>query len=673
MFVEVSTAAEGNLAAVATTLAYPLLDLFLLCSVILALASRRWPMGGALIPLALGFALLVAVDSVYAVQVAQGSYVGSVMDTAWPASALLVAAGSWMGLRPASRELPHTSLISGLTMAAIGVAIGVLVWDHFTRLDGTSVILASITLLAGLGQLVLLRREHSRTLATDGLRAASASASPDCIVSIDAGGTILEWNEAASRTFGYSREEALGRELATLVIPPESRDQHRSGMARLGRGGHSHLLDTRVELTAMRANGERFPIELAVSRVQLDPPVYTGYLRDISERRRNEQGNERLAAIVRSSEDAIISKDLSGVVTGWNAGAEKLFGYSAAETVGKPLNGLIVPSGLEQELAKVTDAVLAGETGALETRRRCKDGELVDVSLRAFQICDLAGEIVGISTIAQDITDRRRREQQVRGDREARLWRQRIEHALEADRLVFMGQPIVDLATGALHHRELLVRMELEGELITPDRFLPHAESCELITRIDHWAVETGIRYAELSPVAINLSAKSLGNRELSETICEAFDRSSASPSDVTFEITETAAAENLDGAAELARVLRDLGCDVAVDDFGTGYASFTYLRHLPVTELKIDIEFVREVAKNVADQRIVSSMVAVAERFEMRTVAEGVEDEPTLEKLRDLGVDLAQGYHFARPARMAPLPRTHYEKGAPIRAALTH
>ena len=166
---------EGGTAAVATTFAYPLLDLVLLCSVVLALTSHRWDTAGALIPLALGFMLLVVTDSIYAVQVANGTYVGSVLDIAWPASALLIAAASWMRLRPASKELPSTALISGLTMAAIVAAIGVLVWDHFARLDDLTVILASITLFAGLGQLILLRRENSKALAANRLRAASAA------------------------------------------------------------------------------------------------------------------------------------------------------------------------------------------------------------------------------------------------------------------------------------------------------------------------------------------------------------------------------------------------------------------------------------------------------------------------------------------------------------------
>jgi PAS domain S-box-containing protein len=563
-----------------------------------------------------------------------------------------------MRLRSASKVLRGTRLISALAMVAIGAAIGLLLSDHFVAFDDLSVVLASITLAVGFGQMVLLSRARTRTLSADALRAESALVSPDCIISIDGTGTVIEWNEAASRTFGYPRDVAIGRELAELVIPPESRDRHRRGLARLSEGGHSALLDNRVELTAMRAGGERFPAELAVTPVQKHPAVYTGFLRDISDRRRNEHENERLAEIVRSSEDAIISRDLKGIVTAWNTGAEELYGFAAAEAVGRSLSELIVPSGLERELSDITKQVLAGDstTVAFETRRRRKDGEIVDVSLRAFPIVDLSGAVTGLATVAHDITQRRRREERVRGDGEGRLWRGRIEHALEADGLAFFGQPIVDIATGALDHSELLVRMDLNGELITPDRFLPYAESNELIGRIDRWAVETGIRYAEVSPVAINLSAKSLGNREVSEAIREAFSGSSAVPGDVTFEITETAAAENLDGACELIDELRDLGCGVAVDDFGTGYASFTYLRELSVTELKIDIEFVRDVAGNTADQRIVSSMVAVADRFGVRTVAEGVEDDEALRTLRDLGVDLAQGYHFARPERMPGL-----------------
>jgi EAL domain-containing protein (putative c-di-GMP-specific phosphodiesterase class I) len=160
-------------------------------------------------------------------------------------------------------------------------------------------------------------------------------------------------------------------------------------------------------------------------------------------------------------------------------------------------------------------------------------------------------------------------------------------------------------------------------------------------------------------PVAINLSAKSIGDPRLLEEIREAF-RDPRTARRVTFEITETAAAQNIAHAQVLVRALTELGCGVALDDFGTGYGSFTYLKHLPVTELKIDIEFVRGLVHDTANQRIVRSLVDVASNFGMRTVAEGVEDEATLTLLKELCVDLVQGYHLGRPA---PLGNTEVSR----------
>jgi EAL domain-containing protein (putative c-di-GMP-specific phosphodiesterase class I) len=204
-----------------------------------------------------------------------------------------------------------------------------------------------------------------------------------------------------------------------------------------------------------------------------------------------------------------------------------------------------------------------------------------------------------------------------------------------------------------VHHHELLLRMDLDGDVITPNHFLPHAESSELITEIDRWAVREGIEFARTLPVAINLSAKSLGNLTLIREIKQALS-DPALAAKVTFEITETAAAENLAAARSLVEELTALGCAVALDDFGTGYGSFTYLKHLPVTELKIDIDFVRGLVDDANNQRVVKSIISVAQNFGMKSVAEGVEDEATLQLLRSFGVDLVQGYYIGYPAQMS-------------------
>jgi PAS domain S-box-containing protein len=428
-------------------------------------------------------------------------------------------------------------------------------------------------------------------------------------------------------------------------------------MARLMATGEARILNRRIELMALNAHGERFPVELTVTQVRQEPPMFTGFLRDISEHRRREEENSRLAAIVRSSEDAILSKNLSGVITAWNRGAELLYGYSAAEAVGHRLRDLIVPDERVGELKRVMETVLAGEPAAFETERVHKSGQTIHISLRAFPIRNLAGEVVGASTMAHDISERKRREERDRRDEEGRMWRARIETALEKGHFMFWGQPVIDARTGAVHHHELLLRMDLDGDVITPNHFLPHAENSELITEIDRWAIREGLTFARTMRVAINLSARSLEHAELISEIKAALTDSELARN-VIFEITETAAVADLDAARDLVRDLVSLGCGVALDDFGTGYGSFTYLEHLPVTELKIDMSFVRALAADPNDQRLVRSMVAVAKNFSMKTVAEGVEDEVTAHVLRTLGVDLLQGYHLGYPAQMTSASR---------------
>jgi EAL domain-containing protein (putative c-di-GMP-specific phosphodiesterase class I) len=128
-------------------------------------------------------------------------------------------------------------------------------------------------------------------------------------------------------------------------------------------------------------------------------------------------------------------------------------------------------------------------------------------------------------------------------------------------------------------------------------------------------------------------------------------ERTGADPARLVFEVTETALVENQAAAAVFAEHLRELGCKLALDDFGTGYGGFTYLKRLPIDLLKIDIEFVSDLAVNPASRHVVEAVVALARGFELETVAEGVENAETLALLRELGVDFAQGYHIARPA----------------------
>jgi EAL domain-containing protein (putative c-di-GMP-specific phosphodiesterase class I) len=227
-----------------------------------------------------------------------------------------------------------------------------------------------------------------------------------------------------------------------------------------------------------------------------------------------------------------------------------------------------------------------------------------------------------------------------------------VRDAMDEDRLVVATQPIVALATGEVSSHELLVRLrDRAGDLVVPGKFLPAAERFGLIGALDRWIIGKAARMAARGQaVNVNLSAQSLGDPELADMIESLIDEEYADAALITFEITETALMENLHLAGKFTARMAALGCSFALDDFGTGYGAFTYLKTLPIKHLKIDIEFVRDLLENEASQHLVAATVQLARSFGQKTVAEGVEDAQTLERLRELEVDYVQGYYLGRP-----------------------
>ncbi|HHJ13433.1 MAG TPA: EAL domain-containing protein [Gammaproteobacteria bacterium] len=244
------------------------------------------------------------------------------------------------------------------------------------------------------------------------------------------------------------------------------------------------------------------------------------------------------------------------------------------------------------------------------------------------------------------------------------VWKDRLLEALDKDRLVLMFQPIVSVASGATAHYEVLVRMRGgDDELIPPGHFIPAAEQFGLIQRVDRWVLTHAIRYlAGLPPgqqntgLSINLSGMSVGSDQVWRCIEEEIRQAGIDPARITFEITETAACEQIDSAADFIQRIRQLGCRISLDDFGVGFSSFSYLKHLRADLLKIDGSFIRDIHNSQADQLFVKALVDVARGLGMRTIAEFVESEQVYERVRALGVDYVQGYYLGRPRR-EPLP----------------
>jgi EAL domain-containing protein (putative c-di-GMP-specific phosphodiesterase class I) len=301
-------------------------------------------------------------------------------------------------------------------------------------------------------------------------------------------------------------------------------------------------------------------------------------------------------------------------------------------------------------------SVLDGGGAIQEEETILRDGqERVFLTMR-FPLLDEHGEIHAVCVMSTDITERRLEE---RSKRERLQCSALIYSALAQDRFVLHGQPIVNLTSMQPANVELLIRMRKvrggEG-LLAPAEFLPAAERFDLIQVIDEWVVDRAIEFATNGyRVAVNVSAKTISDPRQVDRIERAVLASRAPAQNLVFEITETAVADNLDAARTFAMRLRKLGCALALDDFGVGHGTFTYLRHLPVDYLKIDMQFVRDLLSDEEDRQVVEAIVGVARQFKIETIAEGVEDQATLEELRRIGVDYAQGYWTGRPA---PLPQ---------------
>jgi PAS domain S-box-containing protein len=230
----------------------------------------------------------------------------------------------------------------------------------------------------------------------------------DAFIGIDAKGVIVDWNAQAEATFGWSRSEAIGQTVSDLIIPERYRKAHEQGLQRYFATGEGPVLNKRVEITGLHKGGHELPVELMISPIRCGGTcMFAAFVRDMSEQKQTEEVRARLAAIVHSSDDAIISKTLDGKILTWNPAAERLFGYSAQEAVGKPMMMLIPPERRTEEPAILTRIADGGRVDHFETVRVRKDGRRIDVSVSISPIKDSQGKIVAASKIARDVTERK--------------------------------------------------------------------------------------------------------------------------------------------------------------------------------------------------------------------------------------------------------------------------
>lgn len=249
-----------------------------------------------------------------------------------------------------------------------------------------------------------------------------------------------------------------------------------------------------------------------------------------------------------------------------------------------------------------------------------------------------------------------------RGPKRHQTTAARIRDALTDDRFTLYTQPIRSLASGGVERYELLLRMRSEeGELLSAASFIEAAERSGMVQELDRWVVGRALellaeREREGSPLSlhVNLSGASLTDVSVLEFIERRLDEGGVDPFRCTFEITGTEHVYDYERAAGFADRLADLGCQLAIDDYGAGFGPFHYLKQIPFDLIKIDGSFVENMPRSDADQLTVQAIVQIARGLGKTTIAEYVQDDQTTEMLRDYGVDMAQGFHLGRPVDLA-------------------
>jgi diguanylate cyclase (GGDEF)-like protein/PAS domain S-box-containing protein len=535
---------------------------------------------------------------------------------------------------------------------------------------------------------------------------------PDAIVTVDQRGAIESLNPAAERLFDYPASELLGRNFAALFSDPH-REEYEGHLQAFSEGETVEILGIVRDVLGRRSDGANFPLELTLSEMRVDhDTLLLAVGRDSTERRRVEARLRELADLDpltgllnrRSFENALAGHiDYSARYGGAgsllvldidnfkyvNDTVSHRAGDALIKGVAHLIRGRLRKTDVLARLGDDEFAVLLHAADGEKAHRVAHElRELVaghsfvldrqpvraTVSIGVAPVADqqLTGpELLAHADMAMYAAKDRGRDRVVEFSREGgaevatrQALAEQIRRATERGLFVLVCQPILDLRSNQVTQYELLLRMRgEEGQLLEPTSFLSTAERFGLIQGIDRWVAQQAVRLLAGHQKAgrdlvleVNISPLSMNDGEFATAVGRELLATGVKPANLVFEVTETAAVADLDQARRFAESLTRIGCRFALDDFGSGFASFYYLKHLPISLLKIDGEFIRDLTRTPSDQVLVKALVEVARGLGIQTIAEYVADDQTLELVRELGVDYAQGFLIGRPAPVSEL-----------------
>ena len=560
------------------------------------------------------------------------------------------------------------------------------------------------TILQGLAKVVVDHLERRRLNVFRRAAMRMSSTTPDAIICSDETGVISFWNAAAERMFGFDRSEAMSMPL-TSIVPPEFRAGHEAGMARVLAGGERRLAGKTVEIKGQRRDGSQFPIELSLATWNDGERLQVGsIIRDVSERHRarervrylthfdrltdlpnRAQFLERIDEALRTSGRFIllqIGLDRFKAVNGtMGMAAGDLVLTEAARRVrevagpgafvarlGADEFGVLI-AGSDDPIA--ADAVGHGlmlrmgepfRVGGSVCHLGASIGIVLCPGLSHFDVADAALKAALLALQHAKKTGGRRCETfQPRLGRQAEDRHQveeELRQAFARDEFELHFQPQVSLPDARLIGAEGLLRWRhpLRG-LLSPAVFLPILETSEMAVDVGRWILRRGCSFAVEAAacgtpirVGVNLFAAQLRDCGLFGDVQAALAASGLPSHLLELEITETTVLGLDESVIDPLRRLRDLGVKIAFDDYGTGYASLSLLKRYPLTRLKIDREFVRDLDTDPDDAAIVKAVLAMGASLGLEVIAEGIETVEQATVLCALGCREAQGYRFGKP-----------------------
>ncbi|MGH2576973.1 MAG: putative bifunctional diguanylate cyclase/phosphodiesterase, partial [Actinomycetota bacterium] len=489
------------------------------------------------------------------------------------------------------------------------------------------------------------RAEEARRESEERFRSVVQSAI-DAVVLADTAGTIVGWNAAAERMFGYTEPEVSGRPL-TLLMPERFHEAHQAGLGRLARGGPPSVLGTVLELVGRRQDGTEFPLELSLSTwTMAGAACFSGILRDTTERKRAEEVPS-LAAVL------FIDIDNFKVVT------DSLGHLAVDRLLVQVAERLRAITRMADTLARFGGGQFVLLCGDLEERGQAA---LLAERIRALTedpfVVD-GGEVglsVSIRIRFAEAPDRQPEELFRDADFETG---RALRAALGRSELRVWYQSQLSLTDPGIVGAEALLRWEHPGRgLLTPAEFIPVAEQTGFIVPIGTWVLgeacrqlaEWRRRRAPRLSVSVNVSALQLAHPELPRTLADILAREAVDPAALWLEITESVLLDDPESVLRVLTDLKDLGVRLTIDDFGAGYWSPRYLQRCPVDAVKIDRSFLRGLGHDDDAAAAVRLIIHLARDLGLMVMAEGVESEAQLEELISLGCDRAQGFYFAPP-----------------------